>query len=186
MKEICFKSSLLYEFCYLLRWHTVRQRDRNFSLGNFCHCLISGYGRAMSRATEFSRSSLSRKLASNKYLKGLSVAKIPPRTSFPLDKHIDVKTRLCLGAMRSSLLGSNSKMLHLVQRFSAVREQRYFHSTPGPYYRWPLTSDRRRRVADGGWCDCRHWIPGWWQVSSNKCGLPVAINVSFGRTPVCK
>ena len=37
---------------------------------------------------------------------------------------------LCVGAMRTSLLGSNSEMLHLLQRFSALREQRYLHSTP--------------------------------------------------------
>ena len=84
---------------------------------------------------EVRRSSLSRKLTSNKYLKGISIAKIPPRTSFHLDKGIDVKHCFCLGSVRSSLLGSNSKMLHLIQRFSAVREQRYFHCTPGPYYR---------------------------------------------------
>ena len=68
-------------------------------------------------------------------LKELSVAEATPRTSFPLDKDIDVNTRLCLGAMRSSLLGSNSRMLHLLQRLPAVREQRYLHSTSGPYYR---------------------------------------------------
>lgn len=84
------------------------------------------------------------------------------RIFFLLNKNIIVE---CLGALRSSLLGPNSEVLHLLQRFPSVWEQPNLDSVTWPGYRWPLRGDRGRRVADGGWCDCRYWIPGWWQVS---------------------
>ena len=50
-------SSLIFmkEMCLYLPWHAVRQRDRNFHLGDFCHWLVFGHGRTISRGTKFSR-----------------------------------------------------------------------------------------------------------------------------------